>query len=56
MSNAGRLRFVLRLQVDKEEDRRGSQEAGFNVHLVKPVNLEDLRLLLSQPDLLALGP
>jgi CheY-like chemotaxis protein len=36
----------------KEEDRRRSQEAGFNVHLVKPVNLEDLRLLLSQPDLL----
>ena len=40
----------------KEEDRRRSQEAGFHVHLVKPVNLEDLRLLLSQPDLLALGP
>ncbi len=36
----------------KEEDRRRSQEAGFNVHLVKPVNWEDLRLLLSQPDLL----
>jgi CheY-like chemotaxis protein len=36
----------------KEEDRRRSQEAGFNVHLVKPVNLEHLRLLLSKPDLL----
>jgi CheY-like chemotaxis protein len=36
----------------KAEDRRRSQEAGFNVHLVKPVNLEDLRLLLSQPELL----
>jgi CheY-like chemotaxis protein len=35
----------------KEEDRRRSQEAGFNVHLVKPVNLEDLRMLLNQPDL-----
>jgi signal transduction histidine kinase len=34
----------------KEEDRRRSQEAGFNVHLVKPVNLEDLRMLLNQPD------
>ena len=40
----------------KEEDRRRSHEAGFNAHLVKPVNLEDLWLLLSQPDLLALGP
>lgn len=40
----------------KDEDRRRSQEAGFNVHLVKPVNLDDLRLLLSQPRLLAMGP
>jgi signal transduction histidine kinase len=39
----------------KEEDRRRSQEAGFNVHLVKPVNLEDLRMLLNQPDLSASG-
>jgi signal transduction histidine kinase len=39
----------------KEEDRRRSQEAGFNVHLVKPVNLEDLRMLLNQPDLPAPG-
>ena len=34
----------------KEEDRQRSQEAGFNAHLVKPVNLDDLRLLLNQPD------
>ena len=34
----------------KEEDRRRSQEAGFNAHLVKPVNLEDLQVLLNQPD------
>ena len=34
----------------KDEDRRRSQEAGFNAHLVKPVNLEDLRVLLTQPD------
>jgi len=32
------------------------QEAGFYVHLVKPVNLDDLRLLLGQPRLLAMGP
>ena len=31
----------------KEEDRRRSQEAGFNAHLVKPVNLEDLQVLLT---------
>ena len=39
----------------KEEDRRRSQEAGFNAHLVKPVNLEDLQVLLNQPDPRAAG-
>jgi hypothetical protein len=33
----------------KDEDRRLSLEAGFNAHLVKPLTLDDLRLLLSQP-------
>ena len=33
----------------KEEDRRRSQEAGFNAHLVKPVDLDDLRALLDEP-------
>ena len=37
----------------KDEDRRRSQEAGFNAHLVKPVNLEDLRVLLTQPEPMA---
>jgi PAS domain S-box-containing protein len=32
----------------KEEDRRRSRQAGFSAHLVKPVNMEDLRLLLTQ--------
>jgi CheY-like chemotaxis protein len=30
----------------KAEDRRRSQLAGFNAHLVKPVGLDDLALLL----------
>jgi CheY-like chemotaxis protein len=38
-----------------EEDRRRTQEAGFNVHLVKPVELEELTRLLTDP-LPALGP
>jgi two-component system CheB/CheR fusion protein len=31
---------------DGPEDRRKSQEAGFNYHLVKPVGLKDLEPLL----------
>jgi CheY-like chemotaxis protein len=32
----------------QESDRLRSQEAGFDAHLVKPVNLDQLRLLLKQ--------
>ncbi|MBI3411963.1 MAG: PAS domain S-box protein [Planctomycetes bacterium] len=32
----------------QEDDRRRSQEAGFNAHLIKPVNLEALRALLAR--------
>ena len=46
-----KIMLVAMTGYGKEEDRRRSREAGFNVHLVKPVNLEDLRLLLNQPDL-----
>ena len=46
-----RIMLVAMTGYGKEEDRRRSQEAGFNAHLVKPVNLEDLRSLLNQPDL-----
>jgi signal transduction histidine kinase/ActR/RegA family two-component response regulator len=35
----------------QEEDKRRSHEAGFNAHLVKPVNLEELRFLLAAPRL-----
>ena len=50
-----RVMLVAMTGYGKEEDRRRSQEAGFNAHLVKPVNLEDLRVLLTQPDPMAPG-
>jgi CheY-like chemotaxis protein len=34
----------------QEEDRRRSEEAGFDHHLVKPVNLADLQQLLGALD------
>jgi PAS domain S-box-containing protein len=33
----------------QDEDRRLSQEAGFNIHVVKPVDLESLEKLLTGP-------
>jgi PAS domain S-box-containing protein len=38
-----------------EEDRRHSQEAGFDAHLVKPVDLDTLHTLLAQAPALAPG-
>ncbi len=35
----------------QDSDRKRSQEAGFDAHLVKPVNLDDLLMLLNQPGL-----
>jgi PAS domain S-box-containing protein len=46
------LRNVLLVAVTgwgKEEDRKKSMEAGFNAHLVKPVELPDLEAFLSIP-------
>jgi CheY-like chemotaxis protein len=37
----------------QDSDKQRSQEAGFDAHLVKPVNLQDLVLLLTQPDFVA---
>jgi signal transduction histidine kinase/DNA-binding response OmpR family regulator len=34
----------------RDEDRKRSQAAGIDVHLVKPINLEMLRGLLAQPE------
>ncbi len=45
-----RIMLVAMTGYGKDEDRRRSQEAGFNAHLVKPVDLEDLRMILNQPD------
>jgi signal transduction histidine kinase/CheY-like chemotaxis protein len=39
----------------QEEDRRRSQDAGFNAHLAKPVRLESLKALLASEDLVADG-
>jgi CheY-like chemotaxis protein len=50
-----RVTLVAMTGYGKEEDRRRSQEAGFNAHLVKPVDLEDLQALLTQPDPAAPG-
>ena len=33
----------------QEEDRRLSREAGFDAHLVKPLDLEELHELLARP-------
>jgi CheY-like chemotaxis protein len=35
----------------QEEDRRRSEEAGFDVHLVKPVDLDAIKELLARPAL-----
>jgi CheY-like chemotaxis protein len=32
----------------QEEDRRRSHEAGFDAHLVKPIDLDALRAILAQ--------
>ena len=41
-----KITLVAMTGYGKDEDKQRSQEAGFNAHLVKPVNLEDLQLLL----------
>jgi PAS domain S-box-containing protein len=50
-----RIMLVAMTGYGKDEDRRRSQEAGFNAHLVKPVDLEDLQMILTQPDPSATG-
>ena len=33
----------------QDDDRRKSQEAGFDAHMVKPIQLQDLEQLLASP-------
>jgi CheY-like chemotaxis protein len=40
----------------QEEDQRRSKEAGFNAHMVKPVDLETLQEFLSRPELVSREP
>jgi DNA-binding response OmpR family regulator len=45
--SADELTLVATTGWGQDEDRRRSKEAGFDYHLVKPVDLADLRALLS---------
>ena len=47
------LTLVAMTGYGQESDRLRSQEAGFDAHLVKPVKLDDLRLLLKQPGIMS---
>jgi CheY-like chemotaxis protein/two-component sensor histidine kinase len=41
------IRLVALTGLGQDSDRKLSQEAGFNAHLVKPIGIEDLECLLS---------
>jgi CheY-like chemotaxis protein len=41
------VRLIALSGYGQEEDRRRSHEAGFNAHVIKPVNFADLRSLLN---------
>jgi CheY-like chemotaxis protein len=47
----GKVLLVALTGWGHEDDRRRSQEAGFDRHLVKPVELHSLRRLLTHPSL-----
>jgi PAS domain S-box-containing protein len=50
-SGLDQLILIAMTGYGKDEDRRRSQSAGFNAHFIKPVSLDDLRLMLGQPGL-----
>ena len=45
----GGLRMIAVTGYGQEQDRRRSAEAGFSAHLVKPVDLEHLRVVVEGP-------
>jgi len=47
--NAGKSTLVALTGYGQDEDQRRSRNAGFDFHLIKPVNLDDLRRLLDRP-------
>src|SRR5216117_2394007 len=46
----GHIRAVALTGFGTEEDVRRSKEAGFDFHLVKPINFQELQTVLDQPD------
>ncbi|MBP3954471.1 response regulator [Gemmata sp. G18] len=46
LPDLGTTTLIAMTGYGQEEDRRKSQEAGFNYHLVKPVDLDEVRRLL----------
>ena len=42
------IKLVALTGYGQDEDRRRSEEAGFDRHLVKPVSIDDLRALLAE--------
>lgn len=46
LPNSGNTTLIAMTGYGQEEDRRKSQEAGFDYHLVKPVDLNEVRQLL----------
>ena len=43
------IRLIALSGYGRDEDRRQSREAGFDAHLIKPVEFAELRRLLSEP-------
>jgi CheY-like chemotaxis protein len=53
-SKANQPLVVAMTGYGQEEDRRHTEKAGFDAHMVKPVDLEALQELLCRPELSAL--
>jgi PAS domain S-box-containing protein len=49
--DGGKMLIVAMTGYGQEEDKRRSREAGFNAHLVKPVDFDALKDLLASPEM-----